>query len=96
MRLHHTVIPLSLVAALFACTAVQDESPDAKPVQEPAPAKVANPMASFARMVSGEWRVTFLNGSSMFDRWNWGPGKHSMLAQTYGSGAVGDANLAAR
>ncbi len=57
MRLHHTYIALPLIAALFACTARQDESPDAGPVQEPAPAEVADPMASFARMVSGEWQA---------------------------------------
>jgi hypothetical protein len=57
----------------------QDERPDAK---------VANPMAPFARMVPGEWWVTFLSGTSQFDIWHWGPGRHSMRAETYGSGAV--------
>jgi len=93
MRLHHTFFALSLIAALSACNARQDKSPDAGPVQEPAPAevaKVANPMASFARMVSGEWRRPALTKVSMFDTWHWGPGKHSMLAQTYGSGAAGE------
>ena len=50
------------VAAPSACTAAQDKSPDAKPAQEPAPAKVANPMASFARMVGGEWKMTAAAG----------------------------------
>ncbi len=93
---HHTVIVLFLIAALFfivglsSCAAVEDESPDAKPVQEPAPTQVAHPLASFARMEAGEWRMTFSSGTSMFDIWNWGPGQHSMLAQTYGSGAAGE------
>jgi hypothetical protein len=29
-----------------------------RPAQEPATVEVANPMASFSRMVPGEWRVT--------------------------------------
>ena len=57
MRLHPTQLARTLIAALPACIAVQDESPDAHPVKEPAPAEVADPMASFARMVGGEWRI---------------------------------------
>lgn len=87
MRLQHTRLALSLVAALPACTAVQDESPDAKPVEEPAPAEVPDPMASFARMVPGEWRMTALAGTSTFDTWHWGPGQHSMRVMTDGSGS---------
>jgi hypothetical protein len=78
------------VAALSACTAAQDKSPDARPVQEPALDKVANPMASFARMVSGKWRMTALAGTSTFDTWHWGPGKHSMRVMTDGSGGGGE------
>ncbi len=90
MRLDHTFIALSLVAAQFACAAAQDESPDARPAQEPAPAKVADPMASFARMVSGEWKMTAQAGTSTFDIWHWGPGKHSIRVMTDGSGAAGE------
>ena len=92
MRLHHASIALPLFAALFACTAAQDKSPDARPVSEPASAKVANPMASFARMVSDGWRQTALSGTStwhMFDTWHWGPGQHSMRVMTDGSDAAG-------
>ena len=63
MRLHPSWIALSLFAAPFACTAAQGESPDAKPVQEPAPAEITGPMASLARMVGGEWRTTSLSGT---------------------------------
>jgi hypothetical protein len=70
-----------------ACTARQDNSPDAKP--EPAPAKVADPMASFGRSVSGEWRQTAQSGTSMFHTWHWGPGKHSIRRMTDGSDAGG-------
>jgi hypothetical protein len=90
MRLHLPFIALSLLAAVSACTARQDTSPDANPVQEPAPAEVADPMASFARMVPGEWRVTAQSGKSMFHTWHWGPGKHSIRRMTDGSGAGGE------
>src|SRR5262249_41160413 len=66
---------------------------DANLAQESAPsprAKVANPMASFARMVSGEWRTTALARTSLFDTWHWGPGQHSMRVMTDGSGAAGE------
>jgi hypothetical protein len=90
MRLHHAFIALSLIAALSACTARQDKNPDAKPVREPAAAEVANPMAGFARMVPGEWRVTAQSGTSMFHTWHWGPGKHSMRRMTDGADAAGN------
>ncbi len=86
MRHHLTFFALSLMAALSACAVAQDKSP----VQEPAAAEVANPMASFARMVGGEWRVTFSSGTSMFHTWHWGPGQHSMRRMTDGSGAGGE------
>lgn len=54
----HARLALSLIAALSACTAGHEGSPDADPVREPAPAEVTNPMANFARLVSGEWRMT--------------------------------------
>jgi len=90
MRLHHTFIVLSLIAAPSACTARQDKSPDAKPVREPAPAEVADPMASFARMIPGEWHLTFQGGTSIYDAWHWGPGQHSMRVMTDGFGADGE------
>ncbi len=86
-RFHNPLIALSLIAALSACAAAQDKSPDARPVREPASAEIANPMASFSRMVSGEWRQTALAGTSTFDTWHWGPGKHSMRVMTDGSGS---------
>lgn len=93
MRFHHTRLALSLIAALSACTAVQDESSDAKPAQEPArptPAEVADPMASSARLVGGEWRLTFPSGTSMYTTSHWGPGKHSLRSMTHGSDAAGN------
>ena len=41
-------------------------------------------------METGEWRRPALTRVNMYETWHWGPGKHSMLAQTYGSGAAGE------
>jgi len=49
---------------------------------------VVDPMASFARMVPGEWRQTALAGTSTFDTWHWGPGRRSMRVMTDGSGTA--------
>ncbi len=84
------MIVLFLLGALAACTARQEKSPDAGQVRQPAPAEAASPVASFARLVSGEWRVTFLSGTSQFVTWHWGPGKHSLRGFTDGSDAVGN------
>ena len=67
-----------LVAVLSACTDVRNKGADPRPVQEPTPVEVADPMASFARLIPGDWRVTFGNGTSAFTTWQWGPGKHSI------------------
>lgn len=88
MRRHTIWIALALVAALSACTGRPDKAPDAGSVQEPAP--VDDPMASFARLVADEWRVTFKSGKSMFHTWHWGPGKHSLRRMTDGAGAGGE------
>lgn len=90
MRLQHSPLALCLIAALLACTAAQDESADARPVQEPAPAEVAEPMAGFAGMVGGEWKMTVEAGTSMFDTWHWGPGKRSLRVMTHGDDAEGN------
>jgi len=60
------------------------------PWPAPSTARASNPMASFARMVPGQWQVTYQSGTSMFDRWIWGPGQHSMRVETDGSGAAGE------
>jgi hypothetical protein len=47
-------------------------------------------MASFGRMVPGEWGTTALSWTSLLDTWHWAPGKHSMREMTHGSGAFGE------
>jgi hypothetical protein len=78
MRLHHVFIGLYLISVLSACAAGLDERP-VEPLQEPAPAEVANPMASFGRLVSGEWRTKMGSGTSSCS-WHWGPGAYSVRA----------------
>lgn len=45
-------------------------------------------MTPFARFVDGEWKMTAAAGTSMFDTWHWGPGKHSLRVMTTGSNAA--------
>lgn len=90
MRLHHTFIILFLIGALCTGAAGQVPSLEAKPEPESAPAKVVDPMAGFARMIPGEWHLTFQGGTSIYDTWHWGPGKHSMRVMTDGFGADGE------
>lgn len=79
-RLQHVFIALSLIPALFACTFSQE-----KGIAE----KAADPMADFARMIGGEWKMTAQSGTSMCDTWHWGPGHHSMRVVTEGEAADG-------
>ncbi len=51
------------------------------------PPSTAGPLAPFARMVRGEWRMTAASGTGQFDRWTWGPGRHSIRNRTFGFGA---------
>jgi streptogramin lyase len=53
-------------------------------------ASVPASLVPFATMIGGEWRVTFASGTTQFDRWRWGPGRHSVVAETYGPDAVGN------
>ncbi len=68
----------------------QDKSPDPKPAQQPtlpSPSALPDPMAPFARLVGGEWKMTAASGTSMYDTWHWGPGRHSLRAMTHGEAA---------
>ena len=91
MRVHRTLLALSLIAAPSARTAAQIESRDNEPMQVAASVEVDNPMASFARLVGGEWRVTFASGASASHAWHWGPGKRSMSRMAYGMADGSDA-----
>ena len=91
MLTHRTLLALSLLVSSPACSSAPRESPDLAPTREPAPAEADDPMASFARLVGGEWRVTFASGESASHAWHWGPGQHSMSRLTYGSAGGSDA-----
>lgn len=72
---------------LHACSVTRPPAWDPRTIGGDSP---ADPMIAFTRMTDGEWRVTADSGTLQFTRWQWGPGKHSMVAQTYGSGAAGE------
>lgn len=93
MRFHPTAIVLPLVASFLACTAVQETRPETAPARPSARASAdgsADPMAGFARMVGGEWKVTFKSGTSMYDTYRWGPDRHSGRVMTHGLDAGGN------
>ncbi len=82
MRIRHAFIALCLTTALGAGAAGQDKSPDAKP------AKTADPMANYARLIGGEWQTTFPDGVKGYQAWQWGPGKHSIRKMAYATGTA--------
>lgn len=47
-------------------------------------------MAGFERMTGGEWKVTAASGTSMYETYHWGPGKHSGRVFTHGQDAAGN------
>lgn len=84
-------VALYFIAALSACSAPQDTSRNAQATSQPAPTGTGRPpaqMASFARLVGGEWQVTFASGESAFHAWHWGPGRYSMRMMTHWSDVV--------
>ncbi len=44
--------------------------------------QAADPMASFAHLMGGEWRLGMTDLRAQRDIWRWGPGKHSVSART--------------
>lgn len=88
MRLHLSIIALSLVAGLSVLSFAQEPSQDQIP-SERATAEDDNPMTEFARMVGGEWKMTLKSGTSLYDSWHWGPGKRSLRVMTDGLSADG-------
>jgi hypothetical protein len=74
MRTRLSTLVLASIATAFACSAPQRR----------------NPLASYERMLPGAWRVTYASGTSRFDTWSWGPGKHSLRNETEGLDAAGN------
>lgn len=90
------LLQVAFVLSLIASTEITSfgqETPVDSVVQPPpkasVEANVARPMAAFARLIKGEWKQTAASGTSMFHRWYWGPGKHSIRRMTDGEGADG-------
>lgn len=75
---------LALAILVGSCPSAvgQESAPDASSSHEPALADVPAPMASFARLVGGEWQVTFASGEAGYQAWHWGPGRYSVRTVT--------------
>ena len=54
------------------------------------PTSPPDALAAFARMMPGKWDVTLASGTGMSTVWQWGPGMHSVRAETSGQGAAGE------
>lgn len=89
LRRRQSLSTLALIILLSAYADGQDKIPDVKP-EETASAMAGNPMTEFARMVGGEWKMTLQAGTSLYDNWHWGPGKHSLRVMTDGLAADGN------
>ncbi|MCA9307109.1 MAG: hypothetical protein KDA16_11280 [Phycisphaerales bacterium] len=50
----------------------------------------ADPLARFAHLVGGEWRLGLPGGKWQIDRWVWGPGERSMRSRTFNSQGDGE------
>lgn len=87
MKFRCSHIALLLFSTLYACTSAQDTKPDTATTRSTE--AVAAPMERFARFLGGAWKMTAQSGTSMYDRWAWGPGKHSMRVTTEGEAADG-------
>lgn len=88
MRIQHTQPALCLIPILFACSAAQEHH---ESLPKPASTEAVDPMASFARFVGGEWKVTLASGESPSHAWCWGPGRYSMRKMTDASDSVDNA-----
>lgn len=77
-----------LIIVLFGVqgfdASVRGMNPQPTLASEPAP--VSAPMAAFARMEAGEWRLGAVHATT----WRWGPGRHSIRAHRVGSDVDGN------
>jgi hypothetical protein len=80
---------LFVFSVLIAGNPVTVVGQDSKQIEVPVAKVIDTPMASFAKMLPGEWKVTAASGTSMYHTWHWGPGNHSIRRFTDGKGADG-------
>lgn len=80
---------LSLGALAIATSAQDLNSDEALPSDPPA---APEPMAGFARMEAGEWRLCAVPATTWIHAttWRWGPGRHSIRAHRVGSDIDGN------
>lgn len=87
-------VPFAAACSLIAQPALNGLTQPASPVvvAQPtadSPTEAEGPLAAFARLIHGEWRMTVMSGTSLFHTWHWGPGRHSVRVMTDGIGADG-------
>lgn len=76
-----TVIPASLVAETLDLRKNADDAAASRQGEEA--------LRPFTKLMGGEWRLTLLSGHTMFERWQWGPGRRSVISQTHGADGGG-------
>lgn len=77
-----------MLIALCVPAAAQDKAPTAEP--PPDPAKKSDAIAALAGRIGRHWKMTARSGTSMYDSWHWGPGRHSLRVMTDGEDAGGN------
>ncbi|HPF39580.1 MAG TPA: hypothetical protein P5081_02955 [Phycisphaerae bacterium] len=86
MRFSWRIIAVSFLGAPMACLSAPAANSGAQSESGSTLVNDVDPMASFARMEAGEWRL----GSIQFDTWQWGPARRSMRALTVGTDGQGN------
>lgn len=86
MRFTCTVTTILLIAGPIASLSTLTTNTSAQPEFDLTSTMNLDPMANFARMVSGDWKL----GTVQTDSWRWGPGKHSMRVTTVGTDGRGE------
>lgn len=79
-----------LLAPAFGCSAAQDGGPRTPPPTTHSSIENASHLAPFDRMINGRWKMTLPGGASVFDTWQWGPGRHSIRSVREGTLPDGD------
>lgn len=81
----HEILALSLLTTSVVCDSACAQPSDSEGIQDRTSAEDASPMAGFAIMQEGQWKL----GTLQVDTWRWGPGRHSISSRTVGSDGAG-------
>lgn len=81
---------VTALATILGCFGVQEVTLAAPPAQEVTVADLPRPMAPFARLVGGRWKMTTTAGKDTYDTWSWGPGELSIRSMRVGTLSDGE------